>query len=134
MMLAANPGWMEQTAEIAPDGDAELSRRLTQLFKVPPCPVCGGTLKPDVIFFGENVPTPRVDEAFSYVERADALLVLGSSLTVYSGFRFADRAARQGKTLAIVNGGPTRADDIATIKLDAPLTPTLSQLAERLNG
>lgn len=131
-MLSANPGWMDQVAEIAPDGDAELPRSITDQFVVPPCPVCGGILKPDVVFFGENVPAPRVAEAFRAVDEGDALLVLGSSLTVYSGFRFADHAVRRGVPLAIVNQGSTRADSLATIKVDAQLNPVLRALTERL--
>jgi NAD-dependent SIR2 family protein deacetylase len=131
-MLAANPGWMDQMAEIAPDGDAELPRSITDQFVVPPCPVCGGIVKPDVVFFGENVPSPRVTEAFRAVDEGEALLVLGSSLTVYSGFRFADHAVRRGVPLMIVNQGSTRADSLATIKIDAQLTPVLRALTERL--
>ena len=131
-MLTANPGWMDQVAEIAPDGDAELPRSVTDRFVVPPCPVCGGMLKPDVVFFGENVPPPRVSEAFRAVDAGDTLLVLGSSLTVYSGFRFADYAVKRGVPLVIVNQGATRADPLATIKADAQLTPVLQALTERL--
>ncbi len=131
-LVGANPGWMDQAAEIAPDGDAELPRSITDRFTVPPCPACGGILKPDVVFFGENVPAPRVAQAFRAVDEADALLVLGSSLTVYSGFRFADYAVRRGIPLMIVNQGPTRADSIATLKVDAPLGAVLETLTQRL--
>ena len=133
-MLRRNPEWLSQAAEIAPDGDAELPRHVTASFDVPPCPVCGGILKPDVVFFGENVPSPRVTAAFAAVAAGDTLLVLGSSLTVYSGYRFADRASRDGTAVAIVNQGPTRADGIAAVKLDASLTPTLERLETRLTG
>lgn len=131
-LLEANPGWMDQAAEIAPDGDAELPRSITDRFVVPPCPVCEGMLKPDVVFFGENVPPPRVAEAFRAVDAGTALLVLGSSLTVYSGFRFAEYAVRRGLPLMIINQGPTRADSIATLKVDAPLRPVLQTLQQRL--
>ncbi|MEX2442722.1 MAG: NAD-dependent protein deacetylase [Alkalispirochaeta sp.] len=131
-MLTANPGWMDHAAEIAPDGDAELPRSITDHFIVPPCPRCGGILKPDVVLFGENVPPPRVAEAFRVVDEGDALLVLGSSLAVYSGFRFADYAVRRGIPLLIVNQGPTRADSIATLKVDARLTSVLQALTDRL--
>lgn len=131
-MLSLNPGWLEATVEIAPDGDAELPEEVTAFFNVPPCEICGGTLKPDVVFFGESVPKPRVAEAFRAVDEADILLVLGSSLTVYSGFRFADHAAKAGKIVAIVNKGVTRADALATIKLDAGLTSVVPELARRL--
>ncbi len=131
-MLELNPGWLEQTAESAPDGDAELPREVTRRFRVPPCVSCGGVLKPDVVFFGENVPRERVTAAFARVNAADAVLVAGSSLTVYSGFRFADHAVKSGKTLAIINRGPTRADAIASMKLDADAGATLSRLAAAL--
>ena len=86
------------------------------------CPRCGGgPLKPDVVFFGENVPRERVEHCFAQVEASSALLVLGSSLTVMSGFRFARRAAALGLPIAIVNQGPTRADDLASVRVDAPL-------------
>lgn len=132
MLLSTNPGWMDHAAEMAPDGDAELPRTVTDRFWVPPCPKCGGILKPDVVFFGENVPPPRVAEAFRTVDAATALLVLGSSLTVYSGFRFAEYAGRRGIPLLIVNQGPTRADSLATLKVDAPLAPVLHMLTQRL--
>ncbi len=131
-MLRLNPGWLEATVEAAPDGDAELPPKVTAHFTVPPCEVCGGTLKPDVVFFGESVPKPRVQAAFDAVNESDILLVLGSSLTVYSGFRFADHAAKSGKTVAIVNKGPTRADGLATIKLDTHLGSLVPELARRL--
>ena len=131
-MLQLNPGWIEKTAEAAPDGDAELPVEATSHFTVPPCEVCGGTLKPDVVFFGESVPKARVQAAFSAVDESDVLLVLGSSLTVSSGFRFADHAAQTGKVVAIVNKGPTRADGLATIKLDAHLGAIVPELVRRL--
>lgn len=131
-MLELNPGWLEQTAESAPDGDAELPRDVTRRFRVPVCLSCGGVLKPDVVFFGENVPRERVTAAFGQVDAADALLIAGSSLTVYSGFRFADHAVKSGKTVAIINRGPTRADAIASVKLDGPAGDTLSRLAAAL--
>ena len=92
------------------------------------CLSCGGVLKPDVVFFGENVPRPRVDACFALVEAAASLLVLGSSLTVMSGFRFVRRAAALGIPVAIVNQGPTRGDDLATLKVDAPLGRVLPGL------
>jgi NAD-dependent SIR2 family protein deacetylase len=99
---------------------------------VPGCVACGGVLKPDVVFFGDNVPKPRVEEAFAIVERAEALLVVGSSLTVYSGYRFALRAAERNVPLCIVNLGPTRADDLASLKLDAPCGALLPELTAAL--
>ncbi len=134
-----NPGWPARygdgstsSAEPAPDGDAELLRNVTESFTVPGCPACGGVMKPDVVFFGESVPRERVADAFRAVDRGDLLLVLGSSLTVYSGFRFADHAVRNGKALVIINRGPTRADRLATMKVDAPLSSTLSEIASKI--
>ena len=118
-----NPGWLEAHADVAsrPDGDVDLDD--TAGFVVPPCDGCGGVLKPDVVFFGENVPKPRVERCYAAVEAlADcdgALLVLGSSLTVMSGFRFVRTAAKLGVPVVIVNRGTTRADDLATVKLHA---------------
>ena len=131
-MLARNPGWLERSVEMAPDGDAELPPEITESFSLEPCPICGGTLKPDVVFFGEQVPAARVDAAFTAVRESEVLLVLGSSLTVYSGFRFAEAAARAGMPLIIINRGPTRADRLASLQVDAALSPTLQELAARL--
>jgi NAD-dependent SIR2 family protein deacetylase len=99
---------------------------------VPACQYCGGILKPDVVFFGENVPKPRVERAWQYLEQADALLVLGSSLTVRSGYRFVVKAAQENKPVAIINLGETRGDGDATLKLDAPLGETLQHLTRQL--
>jgi len=131
-LLELNPGWLEQTAEYAPDGDAELPSEATRHFAVPVCPRCEGTLKPDVVFFGESVPAERVAESFRKVADADVLLVVGSSLTVFSGFRFADYAVKHGKTLGIVNLGTTRADRIASIKIDAPTATVLPVIQRNL--
>jgi NAD-dependent SIR2 family protein deacetylase len=106
-MERLNPGWR-------PDGDVEVDD--TAGFVVPRCP-CGGALKPDVVFFGENVPKPRVQRCYDMVDEAPALLVLGSSLTVMSGLRFVRHAAKQGKPIVIVNRGTTRGDEQATLKL-----------------
>jgi NAD-dependent SIR2 family protein deacetylase len=97
-------------------------------FQVVDCTACGGVLKPDVIFFGENVPRARVDSCFELVSGARALVVLGSSLTVMSGYRFVRHAARLGVPVAIVNQGPTRGDPEALLTVDAPLGRTLSAL------
>ena len=131
-MLRDNPGWRLWQAEEAPDGDAELPEELTREFAVPACEACGGILKPDVVFFGENVPAARVERVFSMVEECEALIVLGSSLTVYSGYRFVEYAARLGKPLGIVNLGETRADSLATMRIDAPLAEVMPVLAEAL--
>lgn len=114
----ANPGWLHLDAAQAPDGDAELQAQGYDGFHVPTCPDCGGTLKPDVVFFGENVPRERLALAMQAFDRADALLVVGSSLMVYSGYRFAAAAARQGMPCAAVNLGHNRADPLLDLKLD----------------
>lgn len=116
---AANTDWHARVFEYRPDGDAELADAAYGDFTVPGCASCGGRMKPDVVMFGENVPAGRVSEAMAAVDRADALLVVGSSLMVYSGFRFARRAHETGKPIAIVNRGTTRADELATLKVEA---------------
>lgn len=125
-----NPGWTAEveSLEIAPDGDVLLTDEQVEDFKVPGCEKCGGILKPDVVFFGDNVPVPKVDFVYGQVDSCDGLLVLGSSLHVYSGFRFANRAASQGKPIAIVNIGPTRADNLVNIKIDAKCSEVLPQI------
>jgi NAD-dependent SIR2 family protein deacetylase len=128
-----NPGWAERHADAAsrPDGDVDLDD--TADFRVPGCERCGGVLKPDVVFFGENVPRRRVDRCYAAVERLaevdGAMLVVGSSLTVMSGFRFVRRAARLGTPVVIVNRGTTRADDLATVKLEAGTSEFLTAWA-----
>jgi NAD-dependent SIR2 family protein deacetylase len=128
-LRAANPGWDERAAGINPDGDAVLTDAQIEGFTVVDCTGCGGPLKPDVIFFGENVPRPRVAECYALTERATALLVLGSSLTVMSGYRFVRHAASLDIPVAIVNEGPTRGDADAALTLDRPLGATLTALA-----
>ena len=115
----ANPSWADVRAATAPDGDADLERVACDHFVPPRCPRCDGLLKPDVVFFGENVPRERVVAAHSALADADAMLVIGSSLMVYSGFRFARMARERGMPLAILTRGVTRADALATLKLDA---------------
>jgi NAD-dependent SIR2 family protein deacetylase len=127
-LRAANPGWTAQASQINPDGDAILADDQVERFRVVDCENCGGLLKPDVVFFGENVPRCRVDECYALVERAGALVVLGSSLTVMSGYRFVRRAAKLAVPVVIVNQGPTRGDAQAQLILDAPLGVTLSAL------
>lgn len=128
--LEINSGWSDTAIDeqIAPDGDVLLSSDLVKNFKVPPCPNCGGTLKPDVIFFGDNVPVQVVDRVYELVKSADCLLVAGSSLYVYSGYRFVHRAKTIGKKIVIINIGPTRADDIVDLKIDAKCSDVLSQI------
>lgn len=134
-LLALNPGWLESldggSTELAPDGDAELPARAESSFRIAPCDHCGGVLKPDVVFFGENVPHDRIAEAWRLFEEGDALLVVGSSLTVYSGRRFIYRAEELGVPIGIVNLGPTRADDLAAVKVEGRVGEVLPRLAER---
>ena len=132
---AANPGFAaaHTTAEARPDGDVDLDD--TAGFVVPGCATCGGVLKPDVVFFGENVPKDRVERCYAAVDalpaRGGALLVVGSSLTVMSGFRFVRRAAKAGTPVVIVNRGTTRGDELATYTLDVGVTPFLEGLVTR---
>ncbi len=130
-LRAANPDWQARATAINPDGDAVLSDADTEAFAIVDCTACGGVLKPDVIFFGENVPRDRVGECYELVSRARALVVLGSSLTVMSGYRFVRHADSLGLPVAIVNRGPTRGDGEASLRLDAPLGVTLTSLVER---
>ena len=129
-----NPTWHAavDTERITPDGDAELSGADYDAFRLPGCPCCGGDLKPWVVFFGEGVPRGRTRKAFELLEEADALLVAGSSLMVWSGYRFARQAAADGKPVALVNLGATRADAEATLKLRGRCGEILSALAGRL--
>lgn len=131
----ANPGFAELATatgiEVAPDADAVVTD--TDSFRMVDCASCGGLLKPDIVYFGENVPKDRVAEAFSVVDRADALLVTGSSLTVMSGLRFVRRAAKSGKPVVVVNRGATRADAMATVLIDSGCSPTLTALADALD-
>jgi len=120
-----NVGWHAEVFRYKPDGDAELAEQSYRDFRVPACTDCDGTLKPDVVMFGEAVPKDRVSDATSAVERADALLVVGSSLMVFSGYRFARQAAALDKPIAIVNQGVTRADEIAALKVDEDCTRVL---------
>jgi len=128
-----NPSWSELDALDAPDGDADLEALDFSTFAVPDCAACGGLLKPDVVFFGENVPGDRVERAIAHLDRADAMLVVGSSLMVYSGFRFARAAARAGKPVAAVNLGRTRADDLLTLKVTGDCAATLEAATALLN-
>ena len=113
-----NADWIDLDATEAPDGDADLDGADFSSFLVPPCGRCGGVLKPDVVFFGENVPRDRVDAAFRHLDEADAVLVVGSSLMVYSGFRFVERAASLGKPVAAVNLGRTRRNALLALKAE----------------
>lgn len=112
-----NPEFATLDAVEAPDGDADLEGLAFETFDVPACDSCGGLLKPDVVFFGEGVPPARVQSAMAAIESSDAMLVVGSSLMVYSGFRFVRAMADSGKPIAAVNLGRTRADDLLTLKI-----------------
>jgi NAD-dependent deacetylase sirtuin 4 len=131
-LLAVNPGWLDRAAVTAPDGDAELPASEVSTFEVVGCRTCGGTLKPDVVFFGGSVADHTLTSAWELFDQAAALLVVGSSLAVYSGFRFARRASERGLPIAVVNLGPTRADDLAQALVAAPAGDVLPQLAARL--
>lgn len=142
---ATNPGFLDRvradtlpgsrvSSQIRPDGDVQIPAEAVAGFAAPICPECRGTmLKPDVVFFGESVPPPRVAECFARTEAAPMLVVLGSSLAVMSGLRFVRRAAREGIPIAIITRRPTRGDELATWRVDAPLTPTLTALEAALS-
>jgi len=127
---AGNPDWHPGEAAMAPDGDADIASAAEARFVPPRCERCEGLLKPDVVFFGENVPRARVQDAQAALGASDAMLVVGSSLMVYSGFRFAKMASEAGLPLAILNGGTTRADTLATLRLDAEIGATLGALGD----
>lgn len=124
-MVALNRDWSAGEAASAPDGDADLDPAAAARFVAPHCTVCDGMIKPDVVFFGENVPGARYRSALDALHAAEAVLVVGSSLMVYSGFRFARMAHERGQPLAILTRGRTRADDLAELKLDAECGATL---------
>ena len=126
----ANPAFAATTDEINPDGDVFLPEEAVRGFEVVGCAECGGVLKPDVVFFGENVPRPRVEQCYSLVDNARSLLVLGSSLTVMSGLRFVRRAAESGIPVVIINRGVTRGDPYASLRVDLPLGTSLTELAD----
>ena len=134
-LRAANPGFEGEATRINPDGDVELADEVVREFVLVPCTDCEtGVLKPDVVFFGENVPRPRVDRCYRLVDESEALLVLGSSLTVMSGLRFVRHAAKVGKPVLIVNHGQTRGDQYASVRVDLPLGQALTDLSARLEG
>ena len=135
LLEAANPGFVERAEAVggiavAPDADAVVGD--TSAFTTIECPECRGMLKPNIVYFGESVPKDRVAQAYALVDDADALLVAGSSLTVFSGYRFVRHAAARGIPIAIINRGPTRGDDLATVKVDGGCSPILVLLADEL--
>lgn len=117
-LLALNPQLEQAVAALAPDGDAEVEEHLVDNINCPPCEHCQGVLMPDVVFFGGSVPKPRLQQAMDALAQADALLVVGSSLMVYSGFRFCKKALEQQKPICAINQGKTRADDIISLKIN----------------
>lgn len=133
-LLELNAHWAVADAELAPDGDAEIDGARVDGFRVAPCLACGGVLKPNVVFFGENVPKPVVEQAYALLAEADVLLVVGSSLTVFSGFRFVRRADANGIPVAIVNLGDTRGDPYARVRVGARVGEVLPHLTGRLLG
>ena len=137
LLEAANPGFLERTEKVggiavAPDADAVVGD--TSEFTIIDCWSCAGMLKPNIVYFGENVPKDIVAQAYDLVDDADALLVAGSSLTVFSGFRFVRHAAARGIPVAIINRGSTRGDDLANVKIDNGCSPMLALLADELTA
>lgn len=137
LLEAANPGFTERAEQVggiavAPDADAVVAD--TGSFRIIDCPACGGILKPDIVYFGESVAEEVVAQAYSLVDSSDVLLVAGSSLTVFSGYRFVRHAAANGRPVAIVNRGRTRGDSLAAVKVDAGCSPILALLANELSG
>lgn len=131
-LRTANPGWHAKVTAINPDGDAVLADDEIDGFQIVDCADCGGLLKPDVVYFGENVPRATVEECYTLTERAGLLLVLGSSLAVLSGYRFVRHAAKHAVPVAVINQGRTRGDDHALLTLDAALGPVLTALVASL--
>ncbi|MGA2615416.1 MAG: NAD-dependent protein deacetylase [Spirochaetia bacterium] len=135
-ILALNPGWAQgpfrEAAEL-PDGDASIDVPSDGSFQIPGCLRCGGVLKPDVVFFGENVPRTRVEQALFLLSGAEVLLVVGSSLTVYSGYRFVVQASQESKPIAIINIGPSRGDPLAAVRVEAALGEALPLLASMID-
>ncbi len=131
-MRSDNPTWIDGASPMAPDGDADLADEVVERFIPPVCLACSGALKPNVVFFGHNVARPIVDAAYASVDEADVLLVAGTSLAVFSGYRFLLRAAERGIPVVIVNRGPVRGEERATLKIEASTGETLAALATRL--
>jgi NAD+-dependent protein deacetylase sirtuin 4 len=131
-LLRDNPGWMDRAASMAPDGDADLPEAELAGFRVPACLGCGGVLKPDVVFFGGNVGPVTLQAAWALFDEAEVLLVVGSSLAVYSGYRFVVRAHERRMDIGVVNLGPTRADSLACVRVRLMASEALSGLARLL--
>ncbi len=135
-LIDANPGWLAHAASLAPDGDADLGDDAVAAFTVVGCVICGGVLMPNVVFFGGNVPEPTLRAAWDLFAAGEVLLVVGSSLTVYSGFRFVRRAGELGVPVAVINLGPTRADQQVPLaaRVHQPAGQALSRLAAALSA
>lgn len=134
-LLAANAAWLAgRAARPAPDGDAELSDADVEGFVVVTCEACGGDLQPNVVFFGDSVPRPVVDAAFDMLDGADGLFAIGTSLAVFSGYRFLLRARERHQPIAILNVGPVRGEEHATVKVEASIAETLSRLTGDASG
>lgn len=131
-LTAANPHLLIASKTINPDGDTDIPEELLNEFLMVACLRCAGDLKPDVVYFGESVPSERVDRAYDWIDECNTLLVAGSSLTVYSGRRFLTRAHALGKSIVIVNAGPTRGEELADVRIDADVCDVLSGLVEEL--
>ena len=128
LLAERNPAWAARSAPVGPDGDADLEAADFDAFDVPDCPHCGGVVKPDVVFFGENVPAWRHAQATAALAASDAMLVVGSSLMVHSGYRYVLQAARRGTPVAAVNVGRTRADALLRFKVSADCATALASL------
>jgi len=134
MLLAANIEFERVAATVAPDGDVDLDGCDLEAFEVPLCTACGGALKPDVVFFGDSVPRERVAAAARAVDDCEAMLVIGSSLMAYSGFRLCEQADRSGKPIAAINLGRTRADPLLAFKVEQPCVDALTALVANLSA
>lgn len=132
-LVQDNPGLAGASARPLPDGDAELEPAALEHFRVPDCLQCGGVLQPDVVFFGDNIPPQRSADALQLMHEADALLVVGSSLMVFSGYRFCRLAAESGKPVVALNIGKTRADDLLHFKVEAGAQHLLPRLVKLLD-
>jgi NAD-dependent SIR2 family protein deacetylase len=131
-LLGANPGWLRLAAEVAPDGDADLPDEHVAAFRVVDCDACAGPLKPRVVFFGENVARPVVDAAFAMLDAAEALLVVGSSLAVFSGYRFVLRAAQRAIPTAMINLGAARGEELCALRIEGKAGEVLPALLDAL--
>lgn len=131
-LMARNPDWLALDARSLPDGDADLDGLNFATFDVPDCPDCGGLFKPDVVFFGESVPRERVVAVREALAQSDAILVAGSSLMVYSGYRFVEEAVAVGKPVAAINRGRTRADSLLMLKVETEVGCAINVLAAEM--